>query len=288
MNTFGKMILAAGRTAYKHLPEILTGLGMVASVSATGLAVYETIQYDNETVSLEKDKKEEAKSIVRHFAPVAAVEVGSLVLTSFGAKTYRQRINTLTNGFSALAAAFLTYRGRVAAKYGEEEEMRLYYGIEEKTVEEKDENGKKVKVKKNVLTDGPIAGDPYTHIWDNRSDRFSILSGEAGLADNNMQLTSCEGYFNTILKSRRTMNHPGYVFLNEVLKYLDLPTTKAGQCVGWIFDEENPDGDNQIKIRSTVAEMPNAFDKSRTINGYILNFNCDGNILNRAWGDGKA
>ena len=61
---------------------------------------------------------------------------------------------------------------------------------------------------------------------------------------------------------------------------LGIPRTKAGQVVGWIYDEKHPVGDNFVDfgIYDKDNERNRAF-----INGYerniLLDFNVDGNIL---------
>lgn len=61
---------------------------------------------------------------------------------------------------------------------------------------------------------------------------------------------------------------------------LGIQHTKAGQIVGWIYDKENPVGDNYVDfgIYDTNKEANRNF-----VNGYertiLLDFNVDGNIL---------
>ena len=70
------------------------------------------------------------------------------------------------------------------------------------------------------------------------------------------------------------------MFLNEVYDMLGIDRTKAGNIVGWIYDEKNPVGDNYIDfgIYNVDSERNRAF-----VNGYerniLLDFNVDGNIL---------
>lgn len=65
---------------------------------------------------------------------------------------------------------------------------------------------------------------------------------------------------------------------------LGIPRVKAGQVVGWIYDEENPIGDNFVDF--------GIYDQNRVknrdfVNGYertiLLDFNVDGNILDLMW-----
>ena len=90
-----------------------------------------------------------------------------------------------------------------------------------------------------------------------------------------MFLLRQQNYANDLLKSK------GHLFLNEVYDMIGIPRTKAGQVVGWIYDEKNPVGDNFVDfgIIDIHKERNRAF-----MNGYeknvLLDFNVDGNILN--------
>ena len=70
------------------------------------------------------------------------------------------------------------------------------------------------------------------------------------------------------------------MFLNDVYKMLGIPATKAGQIVGWIYDEKNPIGDNFVDFGLYDMNKPVVRD---FVNGYertiLLDFNVDGNIL---------
>lgn len=87
-------------------------------------------------------------------------------------------------------------------------------------------------------------------------------------------LISQQDYFNQLLKSK------GYLFLNDVYGRLGFPKTKAGEIVGWVYDEKNPVGDNYVDfgIYKTAKN-------SKFINGFensiILDFNVDGAIIDK-------
>lgn len=98
----------------------------------------------------------------------------------------------------------------------------------------------------------------------------------------------CSGYCNCSESNRyflmyqqnyatEKLRHRGYLFLNEVYDMLGIPRTKAGDVVGWVYDERNPVGDNFVDFG--IYEDYNA----EFINGYtdkvLLDFNVDGNIL---------
>ena len=97
------------------------------------------------------------------------------------------------------------------------------------------------------------------------------LSGQISFA-------AAEFYANDLLKAR------GRLFLNEVYRMLGIDETKAGQVVGWVYNPDNPTGDNFVDfgIYNMQRERVRAF-----VNGYepniLLDFNVDGVIWNLAW-----
>ena len=90
---------------------------------------------------------------------------------------------------------------------------------------------------------------------------------------NLMLLKMRQEHANELLKSK------GHLFLNDVYDLLGMPRSKAGQVVGWVYDEHNPIGDNFVDF--------GIYDDSNSdfVNGYtrtiVLDFNVDGYILDR-------
>ena len=86
-------------------------------------------------------------------------------------------------------------------------------------------------------------------------------------------LKAQENYFNDLLRYR------GHLFLNEVYDGLGIPRSKAGQLVGWIYNEDDPSGDNYVDFN--IFKTSNV----QSINGYensiLLDFNVDGNIFEK-------
>ena len=78
-----------------------------------------------------------------------------------------------------------------------------------------------------------------------------------------------QDYFNDLLKLR------GHLFLNEVYDRLGIPRRAIGQCVGWIYDENNPNGDNFVDL--DIFNERNNNDE----NVFILDPNVDGYILDK-------
>ena len=90
---------------------------------------------------------------------------------------------------------------------------------------------------------------------------------------NLMFIKQVEDYCNIKLKK------VGCLFLNEVYEMLGMSKTKAGQQVGWVYDEDNPIGDNRVDFGIFTE------DNKGFINGFensiLLDFNVDGNILDK-------
>lgn len=80
-----------------------------------------------------------------------------------------------------------------------------------------------------------------------------------------------EQHATELLKAR------GYLFLNEVYDMLGIPRTKAGQVVGWVYDDKNPVGDNYVDFGIFTER------NSKFVNGHertiLLDFNVDGCII---------
>ena len=89
-----------------------------------------------------------------------------------------------------------------------------------------------------------------------------------------MYLRHQQNYANELLRSR------GYVFLNDVYDMLGIRRTKAGQIVGWVYDEKNPNIDNYIDFGIYNVHYEGARD---FVNGFecsiLLDFNVDGPII---------
>ena len=132
-----------------------------------------------------------------------------------------------------------------------------------------DENGNEKVEKKNVSVVGVPEYSDYAKIYDDGNTGW-CKDPEASL----MFLRRQQDYANDKLKEK------GYLFLNEVYEMLGFQRTKAGQMVGWIYDEKNPNGDNYVDFGIYDVNKPKNAEfldgKERAI---ILDFNVDGVIL---------
>jgi hypothetical protein len=82
----------------------------------------------------------------------------------------------------------------------------------------------------------------------------------------------------------------GSLFLNEVYDLLGIERTKTGAIVGWIYDKNNPVGDNEVDfgifdVKFHDDMVGDGLAQRRFVNGLedvvLLNFNVDGPILDR-------
>lgn len=73
-------------------------------------------------------------------------------------------------------------------------------------------------------------------------------------------------YANDWLKAK------GHLYLNDVYQMLGIPESREGQVVGWIYEENNPIGDNFVDFGIKRYSQSNKI---------ILDFNVDGYIIDR-------
>lgn len=306
MNKASNLMGKTGLKLKKYSPEILIVTGVVGTVVSAVMACKATLKVNDilgetkekvdsihecaaDTALVESGRysPEEAKKdltivyvqtgvkVAKLYAP--SVILGALSITSILASNniLRKRNVALAATVATLDQSFKDYRKRVIERFGEEVDRQLKYNIKQEKIEEKvvdPETGKEKKVKKTIeVSDGQFVS-PYARFFD-ESSRYFEKNPEMNL----MFLRAEQNFANDRLKAR------GYLFLNEVYERLGIPTTKAGQCVGWIYDPENPNHKGNNYIDFGIYDMNR--EKVRDfVNGYerviLLDFNVDGDILN--------
>ena len=283
----------------KHSPEILAGVGVVGVVASTVLACKATMKVNdiltdakeqidkvnsvkNNPAYADRYSEEDAKKDLSVVYVQKGVELVKVYLPAFALGTIsigcllssnnilRKRNAALGAAYATLDKSYKAYRNRVVERFGSEVEKEIRYNIRAEEVEHTtiDEEGNEVVVKEEVKTMDPNLYSDYAKFFDesnvnwNRNPEYNL-----------MFLKSQQQYANDLLKSR------GRLFLNEVYDMLGIERTKAGQVVGWVYDEENPIGDNFVDfgIYDMSKERVRAF-----VNGYepniLLDFNVDGNV----------
>lgn len=301
-----KTVNKLGLNVKKHSPEILMVAGIVGTVASTVLACRATMKVNNiieekkktiedihncledENVEYtEEDSKKDLTIIysqtgvklIKLYAP--AVMLGGLSIASIvaGHRILNKRNIAIAAAYTAVDKGFKKYRKNVVERFGEQVDKELRYNIKAKEVEKTitDKNGKEKKVKEIEYT---IEDNPTKNISEYAKffDEWTSTEHHKDPEYNLMFLRRQQDYANEVLKAK------GHLFLNEVYDMLGIPRTKAGQVVGWIYDEENPNGDNYVDfgIYNLSGYEPNDERKRAFVNGYerniLLDFNVDGMI----------
>jgi hypothetical protein len=213
--------------------------------------------------------------LAKLYAPSVILGAASITSILVGHNIVHKRNLALAAAYTAVDTGFKQYRGRVVERFGDKLDKELLYNIKAKEIEETvvDEKGKETTVKKTIEVADPIAAmSPYTVCFDETCDGW-----QRDAEHNKFFLLQQQDYANEKLKAE------GHLFLNDVLKMIGAKQTRAGQAVGWVYDEHSPDhmGDNYIdfgifNIHSEASRnFVNGLEKS-----IWLTFNVDGDILN--------
>ena len=300
MKTYKKVELKA----IKHSPEILAGVGVVGVVGSLVMACKATTKLSDvlgeskeqldkikevaadpayeEKYSQDDAKKDTTITYVQTAMKVTKLYAPSVILCASSLGCLLASNNILKKRNAALSAAYMTvdksfkeYRKRVADRFGEEVEKEIRYNIKAEEITKVDENGNEVTETVKVMdgTDDPNSYSDYARFFDE-----SCAAWQNDAEYNLTFLKAQQQYANDLLKAR------GRLFLNEVYRMLGIDETKAGQVVGWVYNPDNPTGDNFVDfgIYNMQRERVRAF-----VNGYepniLLDFNVDGVIWNLAW-----
>lgn len=300
MNSVTRTLNKARFQIKKHSPEILIVAGIAGVVTSAVMACKATTKINdildqtkeevgkvndalaNEKISEDVYSKEDAKKdlaiiYIQTGVKLAKLYGPSLILGALSITSILASNNILRKRNVALAAAYATidnsfkdYRSRVIERFGKDLDRELKYNIKAKEISETtvDENGKETTVTKTV----PVVE------YEEPSDyaRFFCEGCSGWTKDPEMNLVFLkqqQNWANELLKTR------GHLFLNEVYDMLGIERSKAGQVVGWVYDETNPDCDNYVDfgIYDIYNERKRAF-----VNGWersiLLDFNVDGDI----------
>ena len=282
----------------KHSPEILMVAGIAGTIVGTVLAckattkVSEIIEEKNKNVEdvhtcleekpneyTEEDSKKDLTIIYAQtgvklfklYSPAIGVMALSFASIIAGHKVLKKRNIAIAAAYAAIDKGFKQYRKNVIEKFGEDIDQQMRFGLKSKEIKKKDKDGKTVKETEYYI-------DPDANPLDNISEyaRFFDAASSNFAKDpeyNMMFLRRQQDYANEMLKSR------GHLFLNEVYDLLDIPRSKAGQVVGWVYDKNgNTKGDNYVDF----GLYRNDQGTRRFVNGLeyniLLDFNVDGVI----------
>ena len=302
INSATKTFHRVGFQIKKHSPEILLVTGITGVVTSAVMACKATTKVDaiveetKKSIDMihegmeagnicdveyteEDGKKDLAIVYIQTGVKFAKLYGPSVLLglTSIGCilasnNIIHKRNVALSAAYTAIDRSFKGYRSRVIERFGESMDRELRYNIKTQEVKETvvdEETGKKKTVKSTVSVVDPNTYSDYARFFD------EYCAGWTKDAEYNLMfLRQQQNYANELLKSR------GHLFLNEVYDMLGIDRTKAGNIVGWIYDEKHPIGDNFVDFGIYVLDNEKARDfvngRERSI---LLDFNVDGDIL---------
>ena len=302
MNSVTRSINRVGFQLKKHSPEILVVVGIVGAVTSAVMACKATTKVndilndtksqvdkvhkvlEDEAISPEMYSEEDGKkdlaiiyaktglNFVKLYGPsvlLGAVSIASILASN---NILHKRNIALAAAYTAVDTGFKEYRGRLIERFGKELDKELKYNIKSETVQETviDEKGNEQTVDKVVEVANPNVYSDYARCFDDGCKGWT-KDPELNL----VFLKQMQQYANDKLRAK------GHLFLNEVYDMLGFPRSRAGQIVGWIYDEKNKVGDNFVDFGIYDAtKQPNR----DFVNGYErviwLDFNVDGPIWN--------
>ena len=294
--TLRKSFKKAQLTVRKHSPEILMVAGVIGTVAGAVMACKETLELEDvldeckrEKMELEeqyamcelysedalkKDKVKltikQAAKIVKLYAPSVIMEATSIGVIFASNDIMRKRNASMAAAYATLNSMYKRYRQNVIESYGEEVDKDMRFGVKHEKVTEIDEDGNKVKVDARIvdLDNTALAISDYSRFFQEGCRGFDARSGRY----NFLYLKGLQTMFNNKLIA------DGYVMLNDVYRELGFDTIPEGWSIGWVYDEENPIGDNYIDFGLYEARNKN----QRAVNGWepviLMDFNVDGNL----------
>lgn len=301
VNKASRVFHRVGFKVQKHSPEILVVAGVTGVVASAVMACKATTKlssvleehkeqvdqihnYVEENGHTEKYSEEDQKKdltivyaqsgvkLAKLYGPAVVLGGVSIAAILGGHNILRKRNLALASAYAAIDKGFKEYRGRVIERFGEELDKELKYNIKAKEVEKvvTDEKGKESVQKETVAVANPNLTSDYAKFYDD-----GCIGWTKDPEFNLMFLKDQQRYANDLLQAK------GHLFLNEVYDMLGIPRTKAGQVVGWIYDEKHPVGDNFVDFG--IYDV-NSETKRNFVNGIertiLLDFNVDGDILN--------
>lgn len=283
----------------KHSPEILIAAGVIGTVASAVLACKATMKVNDilneskvnlDTIHMVREDSElsekysevDAKKdtsivyiqtgvkIMKLYA--VPVLLGALSLTAIIASNniLRKRNVAIGAAYVAVDKSFKKYRKNVVEKFGADIDKELRYGIKAEKIEETkiDKNGNEKKVKKTVTTIDQDLYSEYAKIFDATNPNWTNDPEY-----NMMFLKAQQNYANDLLRVKK------YLFLNDIYEALGFPRTKAGQIIGWVYDEDEVLGDNFVDFG--IFDLSKQSSKNFVNcneNDIILDFNVHGNV----------
>lgn len=290
--------------AKKHSPEILIAVGAVSIVTGTVQACKATLKMqdvlettsdnlekihgledgtlkvkEGETYTEEDARKDKTTVYIQTAVKAVKLYGPSIVLIGGGLGCMigshiimRRRYGAAVAAYSAVTTAFNEYKARVKERFGEQTQYELEHGVKAEEVETTDENGNKKK--ETVYVTEKMIKHPYSVIFDESNPNWERDSGY-----NLIFIKNAEDAAN------RKLRRKGYLFLNDVYDMLGISNTYIGQFAGWVWDPADPSIDSRVDFGLYDDYNPQ---KVAFLQGdeysVVLDFNCDGNIIDKIEG----
>ena len=244
----------------------------------------ENPEIDYDEITAKEDLKnltiQTAVKMIKCYAPAVILESFSIGTIFASNHIMQQRNAALAASCAAVEAAYKKYREKVVEKYGKEVDDELYYGTktENKKITTTDpETGEKTKTTESkTYLQEEYGCSPYAVLFDSSAIEFYQDD-----ATNMFMLKNREKEATVRLRAN------GMLTLNDVYEMIGVKPTDIGLTHGWIFEKDNPDGDNEVKfdMRHVYVKDPYSDREERAI---LIDFNCDGFVYGRVAGSKKA
>lgn len=222
-NKFTKLLEGIGQKASEYSPQILMGIGIAGSITATVLAVKATPK----ALQLIEAKKEEegvekltvvdtVKSTWKCYIPTAVTMTASTACLISSCSVSTRRMAALATAYKVSETALIEYK----------EALREYRDSVIETVGEESEK----KIKENFVNK-QSESDQVTNktVIVSNADSYKCLEVQTGreFVTTYLELKTAE-----VNLKERILND-GYASLNEMYDELDIERTDTGYDVGW-------------------------------------------------------
>lgn len=292
----------------KHSPEILVAAGIAGGIAATVVACKQTTKLESVLAEKNDEMEEEKKKleitetwqervdenddytaedaendkkiieknmrlikvqtcveVAKLYAPAVIIGCLSIAAILTSNKIMRKRNLALAASLASVNTAFEEYRKRVVAKYGEDVDYEMITGKGKEDVVIDEETGKPEETEQKELASATCKYYDETckgYTGDPALDLMTLRSKQDALTNK--------------------LRVQGHLFLNEVYDELGIARTPLGQRLGWLYNENNPIGDNFVDFG---IYDDNSVANRRFVNGLdkyvLLNFNMDGDIVDK-------
>ena len=203
------------RTAVKHGPEILTGIGIAGMCTTVVLAVRATPKALNRIEEEEAVKKVDiVKACWKCYVPAAITGAASITCLIGANSVNARRTAAITAAYKMTEAAFSDYQEKVVETIGEKKDKVIRDKVSKKKLDENPVDKAEV-----IITDSgeTLCFDPFSARYF-KSDIDRIRKAENNLNKRMMQDIS------------------GYASLNDFYDEIGLAHTEIGDSLGWNTD----------------------------------------------------